>query len=155
MNSFPSVVVTLRNPPITAGNSITPVQALGPPPPLILATHPKHASSPSPRHTAICHTPHLSVSISLVASGPSNASSCRHSAGSVSLYPLIKSGCSVPSGVTSMSQSAPVEGVTPNILVKCAKMSPSAGKPLSDARMILTSGAPSGVPPDEREVERV
>eukprot|EP00965_Chrysotila_dentata_P069694 2302290-Pleurochrysis_carterae.AAC.1 len=85
-------------------------------------------------------------------------SSRRHAAGSVSLYPLMNSASSAPSGVTSMSQSAPVDGVVPSSRVKWAKMSPSAGSPLSETMMILTSSASSGVPPVERverDVERV
>eukprot|EP00965_Chrysotila_dentata_P065200 2161015-Pleurochrysis_carterae.AAC.2 len=129
MTSFPSGVVTLKNPPVTAGSSITPVHACGPPPLLILATHASLSSSSALRHTAICHTPQRSVYISFVASGPSRPSSCRQSNVSVSLYPLMNSGCSDPSGVTSMSHSAPVVGVVPSSLVKCAKISPSAATP--------------------------
>eukprot|EP00965_Chrysotila_dentata_P047551 1576946-Pleurochrysis_carterae.AAC.1 len=64
-------------------------------------------------------------------------------------------GCSVASGVTSISHSAPVVGCVPSIRVKCAKISPSAGSPLSDARTILTSFASSGVSFDDRDEERV
>eukprot|EP00965_Chrysotila_dentata_P080074 2641889-Pleurochrysis_carterae.AAC.1 len=85
MNSLPSGVDTLRNPPATAGRVMTPVHACGPPPPRILATQPRHASSSALRQTAICHTPHLSVCSSFVANGSSMRSSCRHSSGSVNL----------------------------------------------------------------------
>eukprot|EP00965_Chrysotila_dentata_P018197 605569-Pleurochrysis_carterae.AAC.1 len=66
----------------------------------------------------------------------------------------MKSASSAPSGVTSMSHSAPVVGVTPSNRVKCAKISPSAGSPPSDARTMLTSSASSGVSAVERDVER-
>eukprot|EP00965_Chrysotila_dentata_P031519 1051136-Pleurochrysis_carterae.AAC.1 len=65
--------------------------------------------------------------------------------------------CSAPSGVTSMSHSAPEVGVTPSSRVKCEKISPSTGSPLSDARMMLTSTSSSGVSIGERvecDVER-
>eukprot|EP00965_Chrysotila_dentata_P067269 2226158-Pleurochrysis_carterae.AAC.2 len=67
----------------------------------------------------------------------------------------MNSGCSAPSVVTSMSHSAPVLGVVPKSLVKCAKISPSGGRPLSDAKMMLMSVASSGVSFDDREEERV
>eukprot|EP00965_Chrysotila_dentata_P073630 2432296-Pleurochrysis_carterae.AAC.1 len=67
----------------------------------------------------------------------------------------MNSGCSAPSGVTSISHSAPVLGVTPSIRVKCAKISPSAGNPLSEARTTLTSVVSSGVSLDDRDAERV
>eukprot|EP00965_Chrysotila_dentata_P126489 4182146-Pleurochrysis_carterae.AAC.2 len=63
ITSFPSGVETFKNPPGTAGRTITPVHACGPPPPRILATQPKPASSSALRQTAICQTPHLSVCI--------------------------------------------------------------------------------------------
>eukprot|EP00965_Chrysotila_dentata_P108245 3575362-Pleurochrysis_carterae.AAC.1 len=134
---------------------MTPVQACGPPPPLILATQPSLSSSCALRHTAICHTPHRSVCSSLRSSGSARHGSCRHAAGNVSLYPLMKSATSAPPGVTSMSHSAPVVGVVPRMRVKWAKMSPSAGRPRSDASMILTSSASFGVSAVERDVERV
>eukprot|EP00965_Chrysotila_dentata_P170640 5633270-Pleurochrysis_carterae.AAC.1 len=65
----------------------------------------------------------------------------------------MNSGCSVPSGVTSISHSAPVVGCVPSIRVKYAKISPSTGSPLSDARTMLTSATSPGVSPDEREVD--
>eukprot|EP00965_Chrysotila_dentata_P080075 2641889-Pleurochrysis_carterae.AAC.2 len=61
----------------------------------------------------------------------------------------MNNGCSVPSGVTWMSHSAPVVGCVPSSRVKCAKISPSAGSPLSDARMMLTSAASPGVSLDD------
>eukprot|EP00965_Chrysotila_dentata_P103897 3431013-Pleurochrysis_carterae.AAC.1 len=67
----------------------------------------------------------------------------------------MNSGCSDPSGVTSISQSAPVVGGVPSSLVKCANISPSAGSPLSDARIVLTSDDSSCASADERDVERV
>eukprot|EP00965_Chrysotila_dentata_P143740 4749484-Pleurochrysis_carterae.AAC.1 len=64
-------------------------------------------------------------------------------------------GCSAPSGVTSISHSAPVEGCVPSIRVKCANISPSAGSPLSDARTMLTSLSSSWVSFEDRDEERV
>eukprot|EP00965_Chrysotila_dentata_P048244 1600448-Pleurochrysis_carterae.AAC.1 len=60
MTSLPSGLDTLRKPPATAGRSMTPVQACGPPPPRIRVTQPSLASSPALRQSAICHSPHRS-----------------------------------------------------------------------------------------------
>eukprot|EP00965_Chrysotila_dentata_P128719 4255088-Pleurochrysis_carterae.AAC.1 len=54
-----------------------------------------------------------------------------------------------------MSHTAPVFGVVPSSRVKCAKISPSAGSPLSDANIMLASSSCSGVSAVERDVERV
>eukprot|EP00965_Chrysotila_dentata_P202515 6181167-Pleurochrysis_carterae.AAC.7 len=67
----------------------------------------------------------------------------------------MNSACSAPSGVTSTSHSAPIGGVIPSSRVKCAKLFPSAGSPLSDAKTMLTFTVSPGVSANERDVERV
>eukprot|EP00965_Chrysotila_dentata_P205961 6183266-Pleurochrysis_carterae.AAC.3 len=101
----------------------------------MLATQPSLASSSALRRTAICLAPHRSA----------GRRQCE-------FVPPDEKRQLRPPGVTSMSHSAPVVVVVPSSRVKWAKISPSAGNPLSDAKMMLTSSTSSGVSAVERDV---